>query len=93
MAEFDEVHGKYIDQAKGKVRLGECWTIQLREPLTVTDAPDANGLVRLVRFIAHQDGTMKPATELDLAEIQDWKRRHRRTPSDWFGLPRGLVNV
>ena len=88
MADFYRVHGDALDAARGRIRRGECWTIALKEPLPNLSVPrDGNITITVIRFIASEDGTLKPATELDLAEIMDWERRHKTTPTEEFLLP------
>lgn len=90
MVDFYEVHGKQLEAAKGRIRRGECWSVALREPVTISltvPPPPNEQTVKIVRFVAASDNTLKPATELDLAEIMDWNRRHKRTPVSHFGLP------
>lgn len=91
MAEFNEVHRDQLESDRRPIRPGECWTIALREILAPPEPIASDAAIKTVRFIASADGTLKPATELDLSEIMDWERRHKNTPPSWFELPRGLL--
>lgn len=91
MASFDDVHRRDLRAADGRLRLGEPWMVALREPLEFASlGPDAiaeDATVSFVCFVAEHGGRLKPASDRDRAIIADWKRRHRETPLEWFGLP------
>lgn len=90
MADFYDVHRKALEAARGRVNLGGWWAVSLREPLTLTTPQTHVDAINVVHFIAASDGTLRPATEQDIADIADWNRRHRLTPLSHFGLPDGL---
>lgn len=92
MADFYAVHRKQLEAADGRLRRGEAWNVALREPLEICKEPSQHTTLKIVRFIIC-DGELKPATELDLREIADWNRRHKKTPHEWFGLPSALIGA
>lgn len=90
MVDFNEVHGKAIDAAKGQIRSGEIWNVAAREPLpSVTALQDAvgGGTVTVIRYRAMPNGHLEPATPRDEHEISEWNVRHRDTPRESFQLP------
>lgn len=95
MASFDDVHRNELRAANGKLRLGEGWRIALREPLEFASlGPEpVDASVTVIQFVAVEGGKLKPATDADRDLLADWKKRHRETPPDWFGLPEGLLGA
>lgn len=95
MADFYEVHRDALNAAKGRLRVGEQWSIALREPAVFVNWKDgispSDTMITVVKFIACAGGILKPSTELDLAAIANWKRKYRETPSESFGLPAALT--
>jgi len=92
MADFYDVHQKQLNAAEGRIRVGEIWSISLREPLgDVTSKPNYDEQVTIVGFRATKDGALEPACPVDHDSIADWKKRHRDTPLESFGLPSGLL--
>jgi hypothetical protein len=92
MARFNDIHRSALNAAAGRLRLGELWNVELREPLQFVgpDTAPADAFVTVVSFVAARNGRLEPAGTKDREIIADWEKRHRDTPDDQFGLPGGL---
>lgn len=94
MADFNKIHGKAIDAARGRVRSGEMWSIALREPVQMLERPTRampEISVTILVFRAMADGRLEPARDFDRQKIADWKTKHRHTPPESFGLLEGFL--
>lgn len=93
MADFEDIHRAALNAADGRLRVGEHWRLEIRQPLEIIKlGPGAvDGRATVVTFVAVAGGKLKPASPEDAAIVDDWKKRHRATPPDWFGLPSGIA--
>jgi len=76
MADFDTIHRPQFVHERQLV-MGETFTITLREF-------DPARAAMTVRFICDPDLVLRPAGEAGTDLINDWKRRHFKTPVEAF---------